>query len=194
MHHRHILLVCLTVCCFPFFAAFSQNKKSPAINPEYQSYLAHIAAANASLRLNEAGEAKRWLASAPEKYRGWEWRYLNARSDNSIATITFSDAPPNRVNYSPDGKTLIAAMPDTTIRLFDATSKKEIKRLLGHKNSVYDAKISPDGLRAASCSRDGTIRAWNLSTGKEDWQASGGGQGLADIDISPDGKHVAYSS
>ena len=33
-----------------------------ASGPEYGSYLAHVAAANASLRLHETAEAKRWLA------------------------------------------------------------------------------------------------------------------------------------
>lgn len=31
---------------------------------KYQSYIAHIAEANSSLRLNEAADSKRWLESA----------------------------------------------------------------------------------------------------------------------------------
>jgi len=171
-----------------------QNKKSPQINPGYQSYLAHIAAANASLRLNETAEAKRWLAAAPIKYRNWEWRYLNARSDNSIAKIGLIDSTPDEVHYSPDGKMLIAAMQDSTIRLYDAENLQELKRLSGHKNSVYAAKISSDGARNGSCSRDGTIRVWDFATGKEEWQAKSGGDGLADVDFSLDGKLVASAS
>lgn len=75
-------------------AANAQNKKASAPHPEYQSYLAHIAAANASLRLNEAAEAQRWLAAAPAKHRNWEWRYLNARSDKSTAALKFAGAAP----------------------------------------------------------------------------------------------------
>jgi len=60
-----IVLSMMTSCffingiCSQTFAR--QNKKSPASNAEFQSYLAHLAAANASLRLNETAEAKRWL-------------------------------------------------------------------------------------------------------------------------------------
>ena len=171
-----------------------QNKKVPVSNAEYQSYLAHIAAANASLRLNETAEAKRWLAAAPAPYRNWEWRYLNARTDNSVAKIDNLDAKPDEVHYSPDGKMLIAAMPDNSIRLFDAESLKEVKRLTGHKGAVYAAKFSPDGSRVVSCSRDTTIALWNLATGNMEWQVKGGGFGLADVDVSPDGKSVAYCS
>jgi len=188
------ITILILLCPWLHFEANAQNKKSPALTPEYQSYLAHIAAANASLRLNETAEAKRWLAAAPVKYRNWEWRYLNARSDNSIATLPLSDSTPDEVHYSPDGKMLIAAMPDNSIRLFDAVSLQEIKRLAGHKNSVYAAKISSDGSRVVSCSRDSTIAIWNLSTGSMEWQAKGGGFGFADVDFSPDGKTAAYSS
>ena len=155
------MLLFITLFCV---AANAQNKKASAPTPEYQSYLAHIAAANASLRLNEAAEAQRWLAAAPVKQRNWEWRYLNARSDNSIAAVKFADAAPDEAHYSPDGKMIIAAMPDNSIRLFDAESLQEIKRLSGHSNAVYAAKISPDGMRVVSCSRDTTIRVWNLDS------------------------------
>ncbi|MGH7457149.1 MAG: WD40 repeat domain-containing protein, partial [bacterium] len=144
--------------------------------------------------LNETAEAKRWLAAAPMKYRNWEWRYLSARSDNSIATIPISDTAPDEVHYSPDGKTLIAAMQDGTIRLYDAASLQESKRLTGHKNAVYVAKISADGARVVSCSRDSTIAVWNLANGNIEWQAKGGGYGFADVDFSPDGKTAAYCS
>ncbi|RIK65162.1 hypothetical protein DCC62_25850, partial [candidate division KSB1 bacterium] len=85
-----------------YVATYAQNPKNAAFNPEYQSYLAHIAAANASLRLNDAAEAQRWLAASPAKQRDWEWRYLNARSDNSIAAVKLADAAPDEAHYSPD--------------------------------------------------------------------------------------------
>ena len=132
----------ITFALAPRYEARAQNRQTPAVEAEYQSYLAHVAAANASLRLNEAGEAKRWLAAAPEKYRHWEWRYLQARSDNSITKIDL-DAAPDEAHFSPDGSMLIAAFPDNSIRIFDAVSLREIKRLSGHTNAVYAAKISP---------------------------------------------------
>ncbi len=55
---------------------------SPAGSPaeaSYQSYLAHVAPASASLQLHRAAEAKRWIAQAPAQHRGWEWRFLAAR-------------------------------------------------------------------------------------------------------------------
>ncbi|MEK7728810.1 MAG: hypothetical protein AAB354_10385, partial [candidate division KSB1 bacterium] len=106
MNPRIISFLPLAFSLFINAAALAQTS---SLTPEYQSYLAHVAAANASLRLNEAGEAKRWLAAAPMKPRNWEWRYLNARSDNSIAKIAL-DATADEAHFSADGKLLVAAM------------------------------------------------------------------------------------
>ena len=63
--------IIVSLVFFIIIDSFAQTDK------EYQSYLAHISAANSSLRLNEKKEANRWLKNAPLKYRGWEWNYLN---------------------------------------------------------------------------------------------------------------------
>ncbi|NUO78920.1 WD40 repeat domain-containing protein, partial [candidate division KSB1 bacterium] len=189
------LTVVLLASCYVLSPTIThaQTSKPALFTAEYQSYLAHIAAANASLRLNEAGEAKRWLVAAPEQWRNWEWRYLNARSDNSMAKMTL-DATADEAHFSADGKMLIAAMHDNSIRIYEANTLQEMKRLVGHRNAVYAAKFTPDGARIVSCSRDTTIRVWNFASGALEWQAKSGGHGLADIDVSPDGNTIAFCS
>ena len=51
---------------------------------EWRLYLASIAAADGALRANETVATRRWLAEAPAHHRGWEWRYLAARADESL--------------------------------------------------------------------------------------------------------------
>lgn len=199
---KRILTIIAIFASFAFlFEAKAQNKKSPASTAEYQSYLAHIAAANASLRLNETAEAKRWLTAAPVQYRNWEWRYLDARTDNSVAKIATLDSKPDEVHYSPDGKMLIAAMPDNSIRLFDAESLKEVKRLTGHKGAVYAAKFSLDGESVAYCSWYlknrgvvGLVALWDVATAKEIWRTNFATHPLVDIRFSPDGKRLAVGT
>lgn len=168
----------------------SAQSSAPAV---YQSYLAHVAAANASLRLDEAGETKRWLTAAPADYRGWEWHYLSARSDNSLYSAKLGETLPIKLTWNPDGTELILPMPDGSIRFLDGSTLTETRRLTGHKGAVYGARGHVNG-RLASCSRDGSIRLWDSKTGDSLWAAAGGGQGLADVDMSPDGKQIAYSS
>lgn len=160
---------------------------------EYQSYLAHVAAASGSLRLNETLEAKRWLASAPVEYKAWEWNYLSARSDNSLRSTDFVDTLPTRLAWSADGSQIILPMSDGTIRFLDAESLIEDRRLVGHTQIVFGARMHSAG-RLASCSRDGSLRLRDVVTGDSLWTVKPGGQGLADVDISPDGSEVAYSS
>src|SRR5262245_31274556 len=67
----------LRLCARKFFllvtlALASTITHAQSASVEYQSYLAHIAAASTSLRLHDTAAAKRWLASAPDKYRDWE--------------------------------------------------------------------------------------------------------------------------
>jgi len=76
---------------------------------------------------------------------------------------------------------------------------KETKRLIGHKNSVYAAKISFDGLRAGSCSRDGTIRVWNLDKKDEPpmvlhFDDVPAYSAIDDISFSPDSKRITAAT
>jgi len=56
----------------------------------YQSYRARIAAAVAALSHHDVVDAIRQLDAAPEPLRGWEWRHLRTRLDDS--TTVFREA------------------------------------------------------------------------------------------------------
>jgi eukaryotic-like serine/threonine-protein kinase len=53
----------------------------------YQTYRARLAAAAAALSHHDVADAARQLEAAPEDLRGWEWRHLHARLDDSIAVL-----------------------------------------------------------------------------------------------------------
>jgi WD40 repeat protein len=118
------------------------------------------------------------------------------------------------IAYSPDGKTLASGGRDNTIRLLDAVSGKEIRRLLGHKPRSYspaaDAKFpldtlvsatgegginalafSPDGKVLASGGWDDTVRLWNVETGKEIRRLDAHKAMVGHVAFSPDGKLLA---
>ncbi len=52
---------------------------------ERKSYLAGLVAADYSLRLGEVKDAKSSLAGCERSMRGWEWDFLHAESDTSLA-------------------------------------------------------------------------------------------------------------
>jgi WD40 repeat protein len=62
--------------------------------------------------------------------------------------------------YSPNGKQIISASLDKTIKIWDANSGNCLQTLKGHEDSVITAKYSPDGTKIISGSRDGIIKIW----------------------------------
>jgi len=80
---------------------------------------------------------------------------------------------------------------DTTARIWDSKTGKELLVLTGHTKVVWLGDWSPDGQRVVTSSNDGTVRMWDASTGNE----------LLSLSVpvsyglwgwwSPDGKHLA---
>ncbi|KAK4140202.1 putative HET containing-domain vegetative incompatibility protein [Dichotomopilus funicola] len=71
------------------------------------------------------------------------------------------------VAFSPDGSRIASGSNDQTIRIWDAKSGKEVRKLEGHSDRVRSVAFSPDGSRIASGSDDQTIRIWDAKSGKE---------------------------
>jgi WD40 repeat protein len=98
--------------------------------------------------------------------------------------------PVHEVAYSPDGKTLASGNGDHTLRLWDAATGREIRKLVGHGGPVYSVAFSPDGKVLASGSQDGALRLWDATTGKGIQTLQGHGE-VYTIRFSSDGKTLA---
>jgi hypothetical protein len=69
--------------------------------------------------------------------------------------------------FSPDGSRIVTASEDSTARIWDAATAKEIAVLRGHNGPVHSATFSPDGSRLVTASEDKTARIWDAATAKE---------------------------
>jgi len=67
-------------------------------------------------------------------------------------------------SFSPDGKYLAIASHDTTARVWEVSSGKEIYHW-EHPARVFYAKYSPDGTRIVTACGDQMARVWDVSTG-----------------------------
>ena len=68
--------------------------------------------------------------------------------------------------FSPDGRTLVSASWDGTIRLWDPGTGEHKQTLTEHTNDVRSVAFSPDGNTLASGHVDYTARLWDVITGE----------------------------
>jgi hypothetical protein len=67
------------------------------------------------------------------------------------------------VAFSPDGKLLAAGCDDTTVRLWEVATRREVHTLRGHTAPVFRVAFSPDGRTLASAGADRTVRLWDVA-------------------------------
>jgi WD40 repeat protein len=119
------------------------------------------------------------------------------------AVMVFSGAGNNGLALSADGKTLAVNGMDGTLRLWDTTAGKELRKI-DHsqlENGIGEVCFSPDGKTLAVKSYDSTIRLIEVATGKKVRQLGkapengnafyGGNAGMC---FSPDGKMLVSTS
>ncbi|MGD2205177.1 MAG: BTAD domain-containing putative transcriptional regulator [Anaerolineae bacterium] len=89
---------------------------------------------------------------------------------------------------------IFAASTDNTLRVWDLETGRELRRLEGHTDKIWDTDVSADTLAGtgdhwlASASHDGTLRLWDISPG------AGGDEGRILADFSPQApRSVAFS-
>src|SRR6266478_5947947 len=85
-----------------------------------------------------------------------------AQQASLVGTLDGHTDPVYTIAWSPDGKSLVTGGFDNTVRLWDAATRKEIKKLEGHAGLVLAVAFSPDGKMILSGSLDKSAKLWEL--------------------------------
>ncbi|WP_176214713.1 caspase family protein [Reichenbachiella faecimaris] len=94
------------------------------------------------------------------------------------------------VAYSPDGQFLATGSRDSSIKLWQVTTGREIRTFLGHINPVNIVVFDPTGKYLASGSSDQTIRIWEVATGQLVRTLEGHGKRVSSLNFNSDGTQL----
>ncbi len=90
------------------------------------------------------------------------------------------------VAVSRDGKLVLGACVDQTVRVWDVASGSEVHGFR-HEGPAYAVALATDGKRVLSASGDRTARVWDLESGRELVRFRGHSQSVFCVSVGPDG-------
>ena len=127
--------------------------------------------------------------------------FHSARRDQTIGMFSTEDGreitrfaagrmfPVRCAALSPDNRLAVFSGADDSLRLRDAQSGSELRRLFGH-TMVTTVAFSPDGQWIVTGGQDKTVRLWETSTGREIRRFTKHADEIACATFAPDGQSV----
>lgn len=99
-------------------------------------------------------------------------------------------ADAHRFALSPDGKRLVSASRNGTLRIWDAEKGQQLLEFPAHKARIDAVAFSPDGKHIASGGHDRALKIWDAATGAEAHSFEGVTQPITSLAYSPNGKQL----
>lgn len=108
-----------------------------------------------------------------------------------LLTLKGHTAAVTSAAFSADGKRVVSASDDKTVKLWSTETGHETFSFKGHTAQVRCLAISPDGKRVASGGYDKLLRVWDSTSGRELVSMNATPNYLTSVAFSPDGKRLA---
>jgi WD40 repeat protein/tRNA A-37 threonylcarbamoyl transferase component Bud32 len=89
-------------------------------------YFSRIALAEREWSANNVGRAEQLLGECPKALRGWEWHYLMRMCHTELLNLRGHTLPVNCVAFSPDGQRLATVSSDRTLKIWNATTGRQV--------------------------------------------------------------------
>lgn len=118
----------------------------------------------------------------------------NPRTGSLLFTLEGHSAPIKSGCFSHDGKRIVTASNDRTVRIWEASNGHLVHVLIGHKFVVQSAYFSPDDKHIVSASWDKTIKIWNAQSGDLERTLTGHSNSVLCATYSPNSKQIASAS
>ncbi|MDX2035148.1 MAG: WD40 repeat domain-containing protein [Isosphaeraceae bacterium] len=112
----------------------------------------------------------------------------------SIGKLEGHTEPVYSVVWTPDGAKIVTGGFDSTVRIWDAASRKELRKLEGHAKIVLNVAVDPAGKRVVSGALDNTAKVWELPSGPGPSSVLKQNASVSAAALRPDGAAVAVAS
>ena len=96
--------------------------------------------------------------------------------------------------FSPDGRAVVSASYDKTLKLWSVSGGECLKTFQGHSKIVLSVAFSPDGRTVVSGAADNTLKLWSVSGGECLKTFQGHSKIVESVAFSPDGRTVVSAS
>jgi WD40 repeat protein len=93
-----------------------------------------------------------------------------------------------------DGRRVVSASDDKTLKVWDLDTGCVITTLKAHADGVNACAVTPDGRRVVSASSDETLKVWDLDTGRLLTTLEGHIGSVNSCSVTPDGRRVVSAS
>ncbi|WNG54659.1 hypothetical protein F0U59_07590 [Archangium gephyra] len=156
-----------------------------------------MAGAREKMALGQPALATKLLLEArhPDALQGWRGLAQEALDSNFLElTLSGSSFPLNAASFSPDGRHIITASQDGTLRSWMADGTGEPVDLGKQAGAIQSARFSPDGQYIVTAADDGTAQVWSADGS---WESVGLGKHAErgrTAAFSPDGQYVVTAS
>ena len=95
---------------------------------------------------------------------------------------------------TPDGRHLVSASDDCTLKVWDFNSGRCLRTLEGHVRGLNDCAVSPDGRYVVSASADWTLKVWDFKSGSCLHTLAEHDDEVSACAITPDSRYVISAS
>ncbi len=127
------------------------------------------------------------------KLRGFEWYYLKRIFNREAGRLDNRDGDVRAIAFSRDNK-FMAASGDQFVKLWDASTRRELKSIPTGSAPVNVLDFSPDGKLLAAGGDDGVVKLWKAGSTEEPITLQGDGLPITTVAFSRDGKTLVTGS